>query len=58
MADQIRVADVGHAPLSRTLIPNIDDISANTCIVDPAGFQDVRNHVGVYGVSYMLKIIL
>jgi hypothetical protein len=41
--------------MSVTLVPNIYKIDNNVSLADMAGYVDKRNHVGVIGVSYMLK---
>jgi hypothetical protein len=43
--------------LSKTLIPNIIKKTEDLCFIDTAGFKDKRNHIGVFSVAYMLKMI-
>ena len=50
-------AEVSDRPISKTLISNIEHLPDGGCLIDPAGFQDRRNHVGVFTVNYMLKLI-
>ena len=50
-------ATISASALSETLIPNIYKISDELCYIDTAGFKDKRNHVGVFGVCYMLKML-
>ena len=42
---------------SKTLIANVKAINDTTCAIDAAGFRDRRNHVGVFCVNFMLKVI-
>lgn len=40
---------------SVTLVPNIVALPNGLCVIDLPGFADSRDHIGVIGVSYMLK---
>ena len=53
----MKAAEVSDRPISKTLIPNIEHLPEGGCLIDPAGFRDKRNHVGVFTVNYMLKLI-
>jgi len=50
-------AKISASAISETMIPNIYKISDDLCYIDTAGFKDKRNHVGVFGVCYMLKML-
>jgi ribosome biogenesis GTPase A len=50
-------AEVSASAISKTLIPNVLKINEDTCMIDTAGFRDKRNHIGVFSVNYMIKVI-
>jgi len=52
-------AEIKESIVSVTLAPNIHEYSKEEKIslIDMAGYQDKRNYVGVYGVSYFLKSV-
>ena len=50
------VAEVSDSQISKTLIPNVYNVEGVSRI-DSAGFNDKRNHVGVFSVNCMLNFI-
>ena len=51
------IAEMSPEANSKTLIANVRVTDENTCIIDTAGFRDRRNHIGVFCVNFMLKVI-